>query len=176
MSVWVCCPYIHVVFTSSHVSWWRDNKHPPFFVLFIFCCSRALWGRMYQRDALPGGHVIMLGKGCEDAALAAIRYIYIHIIHYSIKIQNLLTRQLVAPSWPGGPMGPNPLTMCRQASSVPNLNSPHDQHHCRHASLAYSPSRNFWSSYQLWGCLYITIWSVRKKPVFSRARFTLNPR
>lgn len=29
--------------------------------------------RMYQRDALRGGHVIMLGGGCEEAALAAIR-------------------------------------------------------------------------------------------------------
>lgn len=28
---------------------------------------------MYKRDALPGGHVIMLGKGCQEAAIAAIR-------------------------------------------------------------------------------------------------------
>ena len=28
---------------------------------------------MYERDALRGGHVIMLGGGCEEAALAAVR-------------------------------------------------------------------------------------------------------
>jgi len=28
---------------------------------------------MYQSDDLKGGHVIMLGDGCEEAALAALR-------------------------------------------------------------------------------------------------------
>ncbi|CAM9690004.1 unnamed protein product [Ascophyllum nodosum] len=35
--------------------------------------SPADFARMYERDGLAGGHVIMLGKGCEEAALAAIR-------------------------------------------------------------------------------------------------------
>lgn len=32
---------------------------------------------MYKRDSLRGGHVIMLGGGCEEAALAAIRCVYV---------------------------------------------------------------------------------------------------
>eukprot|EP00752_Nemacystus_decipiens_P004862 g4425.t1 len=35
--------------------------------------SSADFAKMYERDALRGGHVIMLGGGCEEAALAAIR-------------------------------------------------------------------------------------------------------
>lgn len=29
--------------------------------------------RMYKDDGLKGGHVIMLGPGCEEAALAALQ-------------------------------------------------------------------------------------------------------
>ncbi|CAN0006950.1 unnamed protein product [Pylaiella littoralis] len=35
--------------------------------------SPADFAEMYKRDSLRGGHVIMLGGGCEEAALAAIR-------------------------------------------------------------------------------------------------------
>lgn len=28
---------------------------------------------MYKEDDLKGGHVIMLGSGCEEAALSALR-------------------------------------------------------------------------------------------------------
>ncbi|CAM9350674.1 unnamed protein product [Ectocarpus sp. 4 AP-2014] len=35
--------------------------------------SSADFAKMYERDGLRGGHVIMLGGGCEEAALAAIK-------------------------------------------------------------------------------------------------------
>lgn len=34
---------------------------------------RTRGSRMYKEDGLKGGHVIMLGPGCEEAALAALR-------------------------------------------------------------------------------------------------------
>ncbi|CAN0041164.1 unnamed protein product [Ectocarpus sp. 12 AP-2014] len=35
--------------------------------------SSADFAKMYERDGLRGGHVIMLGGGCEEAALSAIK-------------------------------------------------------------------------------------------------------
>ena len=31
------------------------------------------YAELYRRDDLPGGHIIMLGGGCEDAACAALK-------------------------------------------------------------------------------------------------------
>jgi len=42
---------------------------PPSLSLFL----PSFLFRMYQSDNLKGGHVIMLGGGCEEAALAALR-------------------------------------------------------------------------------------------------------
>ena len=36
-------------------------------------CHSHLGHSMYKEDNLRGGHVIMLGSGCEEAALAALR-------------------------------------------------------------------------------------------------------
>lgn len=39
---------------------------------FVSDRDAAWYGRLYQRDALTGGHVILLGKGNEEAAKAAV--------------------------------------------------------------------------------------------------------
>ena len=40
---------------------------------FVASKPAAEYARQYQRDGLYGGHVIMLGPNCEDAALEALR-------------------------------------------------------------------------------------------------------
>lgn len=40
-------------------------------VVFILYCLSI--HRMYQRDNLPGGHIIMLGKNCEDPTFSALQ-------------------------------------------------------------------------------------------------------
>jgi phosphoribosylformimino-5-aminoimidazole carboxamide ribotide isomerase len=40
---------------------------------FVATKSAAEFAELYARDGLTGGHVIMLGSGCTDAAMAALR-------------------------------------------------------------------------------------------------------
>lgn len=50
-------------------------KNGPRSFLFFLIIFFFFFPSMYKRDALPGGHVIMLGKGCQEAAIAAIRWV-----------------------------------------------------------------------------------------------------
>lgn len=40
---------------------------------FVSTMSAGSYAKRYQEDKLTGGHIIMLGPGCEDAAVDALR-------------------------------------------------------------------------------------------------------